>query len=434
MFVRKSDLAWEELFDRFSISDRVAQDGYFDITSENFKQLHFEPRLLTKMDHSHLVPKVMRDHNLGILTTSNSQWRIGPYEVFASLPRWEMPSTEILRFQLPGWLESINEEGITGEGGMVNAAYISGILNDFFDEEALATITGKGRSGSFQYSIKNFDGGSSKVDVKSAQIEIDAGFETKEALYLLEAKKHLSLDFNVRQLYYPYRTWVERINKKVRPVFLTLANDVFDLLEYTFVDEIDYSSIQLVRHKRYMLGADKIYTSDIDDIIRNLGENMVLTKATGVPFPQADDLERLLDLIEFIGDEPKSADEIATNYEFHPRQADYYFNAARFLGLCVSRQSVGRQNLRTLTDLGSKVLSLNHSGKRKYLARLVLQIPEVKETYLLLRASNEKLRIEQVERLVALSAANENISGTTIHRRSQTILAWAKWLKSITSN
>ena len=53
-----------------------------------------------------------------------------------------------------------------------------------------------------------------------AQIEIDAAFEGADCLALIEAKRDLSEDFLIRQLYYPFRVWSARVHKRVRPVFL----------------------------------------------------------------------------------------------------------------------------------------------------------------------------------------------------------------------
>ena len=54
-----------------------------------------------------------------------------------------------------------------------------------------------------------FDG-AENIEVHNSQIEIDAGYEGLQKLALIEAKRDLSIDFLVRQLYYPFRTWKDR--------------------------------------------------------------------------------------------------------------------------------------------------------------------------------------------------------------------------------
>lgn len=424
----KAGDAWAQLFNQYNIAEKVANDGFYDISSAEFKALHFEPRLLTKVDHSHQVPPIMDEHGLSILTLTNSTWRIGPFEVFESLPRWTTPDETITHKSLPSWLQSLSKDGITGEGALVNAADASGILNDFCGEDLVATINGKGRSSAFDFAVNNKISGTTSIQVRSAQIEIDAGFEGPEALYLLEAKKHLSLDFNVRQLFYPFRTWDGRVAKKVRPIFITLANDVFDLTEFSFPDPSNMSSIELVSSKRYMLSEELVSESEIVEIAKRAASSSGRVINRNVPFPQADDFERVIDITEFVSSEPRSIEDISTNYEFHPRQADYYFSAARYLGLGEIIRSSDGVNYRRITPLGEEIIRLPYAAKRKAFAKLVLEIPAVREIYLLKAEHGVLADMAEVERVVAQYSAHEGISGSTIYRRAKTVLAWVRWL------
>jgi hypothetical protein len=420
--------AWEKLFDKYDIHGRAESNGYFDITSSEIKALNYEPRLLTKIDHSHQVPPVMKQNGLSILTLTNSTWRIGYFEIFQKLPEWTPPDNSVVHKKLPDWLQSLQRDGITGEGALVNAADASGILNEFCGEDLIATITGKGRSGTFDFKVDNKHSGTTLVEVKSAQIEIDAGYEGPNALYLFEAKKHLSMDFNIRQLFYPFRTWDGRVRKTVKPIFITLANDVFDLTEFAFPDPTNMSSIELVSNKRFMLTEQTISRREIVQIAKQLQAGPYLELQYKVPFPQADDFERVIDITEFVGTEPRSAEDISTNYEFHPRQADYYFSAARYLGLGEIVRGSDGTKYRQLTKLGEEVVALPYAMKRKAFAELVLRIPAVREIYLLKVEHGVLADLTEAERIVAESSHAEGISGSTIHRRAQTVLSWVRWL------
>ena len=430
----KAGEAWEQLFSHYNIAEKVAKDGFYDISSAEFKALYFEPRLLTKVDHSHQVPPIMNKHGLSILTLTNSTWRIGPFEVFENLPRWTTPDETVTHKSLPSWLQALTKDGITGEGALVNAADASGILSDFCGEDLVATITGKGRSSTFDFLVDNKISGTTSIQVRSAQIEIDAGFEGPGALYLFEAKKHLSLDFNVRQLFYPFRTWDGRVAKKVRPIFITLANDVFDLTEFSFADPSNMSSIELVSTKRYMLSEERISGREIVDIARRVASETGRVIDRNVPFPQADDFERVIDITEFVSTEPRSIDDISTNYEFHPRQADYYFSAARYLGLGEIVRGSDGVNYRQVTPLGEEIIRLPYAAKRKAFAKLVLEIAAVRQIYLLKVEHGVLADMAEAERIVKEYSTNEGISGSTIHRRAQTVLAWVKWLLTVSQH
>jgi hypothetical protein len=253
-------------------------------------------------------------------------------------------------------------------------------------------------------------------------------------LYLFEAKKHLSLDFNVRQLFYPFRTWDGRVAKKVRPIFITLANDVFDLTEFSFPDPSNMSSIELVSSKRYMLSEDLVSEREIVEIARRTMSGAGRALSRNVPFPQADDFERVIDITEFVSTEPRSLDDISTNYEFHPRQADYYFSAARYLGLGEIIRGSDGINYRQITPLGEEIIRLPYAAKRKAFAKLILEIDAVRQIYLLKVENGVLADMAEAERIVTEHSANEGISGSTIHRRAQTVLAWVKWLLTVSQN
>lgn len=424
----KSGDAWARLFEHFEIAEHVALEGYFDIQAHHFKRFHLEPRLLTKIDHSHQLPPVMKSKGLAILTLTNSTWRVGPFNIFAKLPEWKVPDSTVVHKTLPGWLESLNGKGITGEGALINAAEASGIFQDFVGEDLVATVSGKGRSGSFDFTVSNTTAGSSKIEVRGAQIEIDAGFEGPSALYLVEAKKHLSLDFNVRQLYYPYRTWSGKVSKPVRTVFITLANDVFDLTEFSFANEMDFSSIQMVSTKRFMLTPDLVTRRQIVQIAEEIERNPPISPIRDTSFPQADDFERMIDLLEFVATRPRSREDIALNYEFHDRQADYYFSALRYLGLGEKVRGSDGLTYRVLTKVGAEIAALPFAKKRLALAKRLLEVSALREMFLSAVRSGRIHSVEDAEKLVAIAGKVEGFDGSTIHRRAQTALAWVRWL------
>lgn len=424
----KSGDNWKKLFEKYRISEHVAKFGYYDITAAQFKENNLEARLHTKIDHSHQLPPIMKATGTSILTLTNSSWRIGPFHIFQDLPVWTKPDHNVQTKSLPDWLESLSRNGITGEGALINAASAAGILKDFAGEDLLQTITGKARSAMFDFTVRNMRGDVTAINVKGAQIEVDAGFEGRNSLLLLEAKRHLSLDFNVRQLMYPYLTFAGRVKKVVRPVFITLANDVFDLSEFKFDDPKDFSSIQLVASARYMLTDVSVSEQEIVQIALAIDAIPFATVPKLAPFPQADDLERIIDITEFVATEPRSIDDITALYEFSARQSDYYFSAARYLGLGTVVKGNDSLNYRQVTALGASIAKMPYSEKRIALAKLILQIPALREVYLAYFKNYQLMAKSDAERIVEKWGRLEGFSGSTVGRRTQTILAWVRWL------
>ena len=80
-------------------------------------------------------------------------------------------------------------------------------------------------SGDFEFDIST-SFGTKQLSVSNSQIEIDAAYEGINYLSLFEAKRDLSDDFLVRQLYYPFRVWSSRVTKPVKPVFLIFSNGI----------------------------------------------------------------------------------------------------------------------------------------------------------------------------------------------------------------
>ena len=149
-------------------------------------------------------------------------------------------------------------------------------------------------SGIFDFQIENISGGVPfQFKVNNARIEIDAAYEGVKYLSLFEAKRDLSEDFLVRQLYYPYRTWSSRVTKHVKPVFLIYSNGIFHLYEYRFEDVLNYNSLTLVKQKNYAISAD-ISLREIENILNEVP----LVEEPDISFPQANSMARMINLVE----------------------------------------------------------------------------------------------------------------------------------------
>lgn len=414
---------WAEVFDKYDVLKTIEKNGYADISAKELKAV-YEPRLLTKIDHSVHLPPVMKDHGLSILPLSLSQWRIGFFDIFRVLPEFETPSAGKIQFlSLPEWITSIDPNAITNEGAVMTAALASGMLGEFCGENLEMTIAGKGRAPAF-----DFRAGAAEIQVTGAQVEIDAGYEGPDSLWLFEAKRRLSIDFNVRQLYFPFRAWTPRVPKPVRTAYLMYAGKVFDIFEFHFADPTDLCSSALVSRSRFMLNAT----------LPRRGELVELAKAAiasprpvpNVPFPQADNFERVIDLVDFLSEGHHSAETIATKYEFDPRQSDYYFNAARYLGLAefVSGEGLGAKGTwRAATTEARALLALPYREERLGFAARVLAVQPVAEAFLE-AVNGGALTVDRCRELFEAAPTAVGLTGTTLHRRAQTILAWIQWL------
>lgn len=102
--------------------------------------------------------------------------------------------------------------------------------------------------------------GNNELEISSVQTEVDAGYEGRTSIVLIEAKKFSASNVIIRQLYYPFRQWTENTNKTVYPVFFEKRvideENIFYIWLFQFKDIEDYNSIQLVKSGRYRIIID----------------------------------------------------------------------------------------------------------------------------------------------------------------------------------
>lgn len=330
----------------------------------------------------------------------------------------------ISRLTLPSHLQSIDSNNISSETIAINCALASGMLSDFVGEEYLcATVSGRMGSGKFDFNIKNAKGNLNKISVDNSQIEIDGAFEGLKALSLLEAKMGWSEDFLIRQLYYPFRVWKNKIAKNIKSVFLVYTNGIFSFYEYKFQDYNIYNSLTLIRHKNY-----SIEDTDISelDIMTVFNETDIIDEPT-IPFPQADSFKRVINICELLNIKELNREQVTEEYAFDSRQTNYYTDAARYLGL-IEKNTNGQKPTYYLSELGKKIMRLSYKDRQLAFCKRILQHKVFYETGKLLIEKGlipeKKIIIEIMKKSNLYNIGSDN----TFERRSSTITGWINWI------
>ena len=92
---------------------------------------------------------------------------------------------------------------------------------------------------------------------ESVQTEVDAGYEGRDSIVLIEAKNSNATDTIIRQLYFPFRQWQLNTTKKVYPLFFERrfidGETIFYIWQYEFANISDYNSIRLVKSARFRI-------------------------------------------------------------------------------------------------------------------------------------------------------------------------------------
>ena len=436
----KNENAWNQLFVQYNIEDEINRNGQYIIKSKDINTFR-EARLMTKFDHRFQLPKALSNRHLSILPVSRGSYVISDIETFESFT--ENPNLDITEVTIPSYIESLDFSTITSEALAINCAYASQILADFTqDENLIPTVSGRMSSHMFDFTIQKVGKNNSflYVNVQNAQIEIDGGYEGISALNLIEAKNSLYSDFLIRQLYYPYRLWQGKIEKKVRPIFLTYTNGIFHLREYRFSDPLKYNSIVLVKEKKYRLKDFSEQMLNIE-MIQNLSRTVpIVEEPTTVPFPQADSFERIINFCEILYNntgEAYTKEDLSVNYDFKERdsfemrQVDYYTNAAIYLGF-VKKVDVNDKQVFELTDAGDALFGTNSIVERQVkFIKTILAHGVFNKTLALYLQKAEKPTKDEIVEIMKESHLYKVNSESTFRRRASTVLSWVDWILGV---
>lgn len=422
MVMGKNDVAWENIFAKYNILEIIKNIGYYKITADEIKEFR-EPRLMTKFDSTSDLPKIFRENELAILPTKRGDYVIGKFKNYQEIDIDN--SVDVKTMYLPDYITTIDYKNITSESISLMASLVSGMLEDLLGEEVVPTISGRMKSGCFNYKVKTINGNCVDIKVENSQMEIDGGYEGGEKIAIVEAKNHYMSDFIVRQLYYPYRSLKSKTEKEVVPIMLIKHDNIFNFYVYEFLDDVNYNSIKLVDIKRYILG--EVYQSiEIDDIV-NVFNNIKLVKEDDkIPFPQADSFYRVIDFINTLNDSELSIEEITELYDFDERQSRYYSSAARYLGFVIKEKGKYK-----LSKYGLKLMQMNHKEKN---LKIVEAIIKHKPFYVAMSMylADGSFDYEKIANVILEESVNVN-SLETAYRRAQSVVSWIRWIINLTT-
>ncbi len=427
----KKDQAWEAIFEALNLEELISENGFATVTAEQIKYItknndvgQQEPRLITKFDTREQRPTILRHNNCTILAISNGSYSLFQGDGYHNAEA--IPNTEIFTSEHVSSLETLPSV-CTSESQVIDTAVASGLLQEFLGEETLSlTIRGRLRSGRFDFKFDDHD-----VKVDGVQIEVDAGYEG-ERIYLIEGKMGSRDNFITRQLFYPYRMWDARpgVNKEIIPVFITYSDQTFDIYQYAFNDSNQYNSLELVKSGSYVLA--NALTGHISAALSRFDSREFLStvppqpQESAAPFPQADDLRKVIDTIFAVAVGFDNKLEISEYYDFNERQSDYYGNAARYLGFL--ELDHGRF---ILTEEGEEYVKLPKNERTLMMVRTMMRSPTLNTLFKNTVKSGSIPDAESIAITILLN--RPELNDTTAKRRAHTMERWLGWLLSKTA-
>lgn len=245
---RPVDKSWAKIFQDYNIDEHDFNKSPFFITAEKIKIAcqefkktgEKEPILLCKQDTREARPKVFIDNSLFLLPTNNGEYAIIKGEGYIDIPKINTEET-IYNSQLDFSLDT----SLVGKSEMqhLDFAYASSLIRTFVNDDTLVlTIRGRKYTPEFQFCV-----GKHTIATKSVQTEVDAGYEGKDKIVLVEAKNKNTQNTIIRQLFYPLKQWKLHTQKPVVTLFFEKNEDRYSLWQFTFKNSNDYNSIKLVK-------------------------------------------------------------------------------------------------------------------------------------------------------------------------------------------
>jgi hypothetical protein len=248
--------AWLKICNDYKVLEHNFNNSPFALSAAQIKKAcqrfrktsEKEVRILCKQDTREDRPDIFIKNNLFLLPVKNGFYNIIKGEGYVDIPQINT-SIEIYSQKLDFALET-SKIG-NSEMQHLDYAYANSLIRTFMKDNSLVlTIRGRKYTPSFNFCVNK-----QIISVTSVQTEVDAGYEGKEQIVLIEAKSFKSTNIIIRQLFYPYRQWQEVSNKKVVTLFFekTLNNNIYYIWQFEFTNPNNYNSIKLVRCERFRI-------------------------------------------------------------------------------------------------------------------------------------------------------------------------------------
>jgi hypothetical protein len=248
--------SWKKIFDDYKVLNHDFNKGPFPVSAgqikkscQRFKETgEKEVRILCKQDSREDRPEIFQKHGLFLLPIKNGFYNIIKGEGYVDIP--PINSKVVIYNQK---LDFRLETSDIGDSEMqhLDFAYAVSLIRTFMGDSSLVlTIRGRKYTPDFDFYV-----GKQQIKVSSVQTEVDAGYEGKNQIVLVEAKNFDATNVIIRQLYYPYRQWQSRTKKKVVTLFFDRDHkqNTYSIWRFEFGDPKDYNSIRLVKSGKFRI-------------------------------------------------------------------------------------------------------------------------------------------------------------------------------------
>jgi len=248
--------SWAKIFSDYKILEHDFNKSPFPLSAiqikracQRFKETgEKEVRILCKQDSRESRPEIFRNNNLFLLPVKNGFYNIIKGEGYVDIPLIKR-EVDVYSSKLDFRLDTTK----VGNSEMqhLDYAYAASLIRTFTKDSSLVlTIRGRKYTPNFDFYV-----GKQLIKVSSVQTEVDAGYEGKNQVVLIEAKSFSASNVIIRQLYYPYRQWQSQTKKKVVTLFFDKESDkdIYSIWQFEFKYPQNYNSIKLVKSGKFRI-------------------------------------------------------------------------------------------------------------------------------------------------------------------------------------
>lgn len=209
------------------------------------------------------------------------------------------------------------------------------------------------------------------------------------------------------------------------------SNGIFTMYEYKFEQIECYNSARLIKKQAYKFKEEAI---NIQDIMSVVSKTSIISEPIDVPFPQADNFGRVVNLCEMLFEfKILSKDFITRNYDFDARQTDYYTNAAIYLGLIVKSRNQKNDTIYQLSDIGNSLFNKTIRDRNLTFVELILSHKVYRDTFVAHIEESEMPAKEFVIQSMRDSKIHKVTAEETFKRRTSTVISWINWILELIS-
>jgi len=165
--------------------------------------------------------------------------------------------------------------------------------------------------------------------------------------------------------------------------------------------------------------------------LKRLLEETIKEHEPGIPYPQANDLDKVITLVtNFNSAKLSDKQAIADYFEIEKRQGDYYANAGIYLGLL---QRVPSSTKFALTENGEKIARSGDPSQRNLLLlKEMLKKPSLYAIIALFEKNNRDSSSLNIDILTSIIRKYRlELNSNTGRRRASAVKNWLRWIEAL---